>query len=126
MDSFENMLEAQGFQNWFTTNPNVQAWRKQFIEEYGEEPNINNSNYDYIGAWRAGVEPTPNKDHLLKNGEPAYHWGSIGLEGKDLKSKDHPTRWKSDYMKKTGVNPDSIGISKDSAIKEMGNYGNSK
>ena len=103
--------EEVQFQEFMQTNPDVQAWRKQYVEEYGEEPQIDASEYDYRGAWKAGLTPKPNSKHKVKSGEDAYHWGSLGIGGVDLKSEDHPTRWKSDYMTITGKNPDETGIS---------------
>ena len=123
MESLNNLYDAQAFKSWMLTNPKVKAWRKQFIEEYGEEPQIEDSGYDYVGAWQSGIEPEPNPDHILKSGEPAYHWGSIGAEGQDLKAEDHPTRWKSDFMKKTGWNPDSMGISERQAESLLNTIG---
>ena len=98
------------FQNWMATDPNVVAWRKEFKQAYSEEPQIDNSNYDYRGAWKAGIIPQPNEVDGM------YHWGSKGEGGVDLKSKDHPTRWKSDYMEATGINPDDTGITKEEAL----------
>ena len=109
--------EEAEFQQWMKTNPDVVAWREQFVRELGEEPRIDGGGFDYRGAWKAGIAPKPNPQHKTKTGEDAYHWPSIGEGGKDLKSKDHPTRWKSDYMKKTGINPDDSGISKEDALK---------
>ena len=47
------------------------------------------------------------------------HWASIGIDGKELKSKDHPTRWKSDYMEATGKDPDQEEVTKADAIKSL-------
>ncbi|MCO1498252.1 hypothetical protein, partial [Limosilactobacillus reuteri] len=80
------------------TNPDVTAWKDQFKKTYGEEPTPDNVNYDYRGAFEANVTPKPNSED---NG--MYHWDSVGVDGKDLKSDNHPTRWKSEYMKATGV-----------------------
>jgi hypothetical protein len=113
---FESIYDAQEFKNWINTNPKVKAWREQFKNQYGEDPDLVNSDYDYVGAWKAGIEPQQYKYDTLPNGEQVYHWGSTGIDGKDLKSENHPTRWKADYMKATGINPDSSGVSKDSAM----------
>lgn len=111
------MSNDSAFYDWLQNNPNVKAWKDQFYKEYGEYPDINSGGYDYRGAFEAGIVPEPSQYDLSKTGEPRYHWESLGINGKDLKSKNHPTRWKSDYMKKTGIDPDSAGISKDSALK---------
>ena len=47
------------FEEFMKNNPNVKAWRKEFVESYGEEPRIEGSDYDYRGAWKAGVVPEP-------------------------------------------------------------------
>jgi hypothetical protein len=109
--------EEAEFQKWMTTDPNVKAWREEFISEYGEEPKIEGANYDYRGAWKAGLKPEPTYEPETK--KTLHHWGSKGLEGIDLKSQDHPTRWKSDYMEAFGVNPDESGISKEDALLEL-------
>ena len=109
--------EEAEFQKWMTTDPNVKAWREEFISEYGEEPKIEGANYDYRGAWKAGLKPEPTYEPETK--KTLHHWGSKGLEGIDLKSQDHPTRWKSDYMEAFGVNPDESGIGKEDALLEL-------
>jgi len=101
------------FQNWWNTNPAVVSWKKDFKSQYGEEPQ-QGGDYDYRGAFEAGITPSPNAE----DGNH-YHWGSIGKDGKDLKSENHPTRWKSEYMKSTGENPDEKGISFDDAVKKV-------
>jgi hypothetical protein len=100
------------FKEWWNNNPNVVAWRNEFIDTYGEEPQLEGAGYDYRGAFEAGIVPEKNPY------DNKYHWGSIGLEGKDLKSKNHPTRWKSEYMKLTGNNPDENNISFNDAINK--------
>jgi hypothetical protein len=109
----EKPKDLDGFYKWWETNPDILAWREEFVKTYGEEPKINNADYDYYGAYEAGVTPKPSD----VDGE--YHWGSIGLGGIDLKSVHHPTRWKSDYMKLTGVNPDKENITKEQAFKKF-------
>lgn len=97
------------FQNWWNTNPSVVSWRDEFKKQYGEEPQ-QGGDYNYRGAFEAGIVPQPSKF------DNKYHWDSIGLNGVDLKSENHPTRWKSEYMKATGNNPDENGISFTSAV----------
>ena len=86
-------------------------WFKEYVKEYGEEPDLNTKDYDYRSAWKAGVRP--QRDPYDKN---KYHWGSSNPEtGEMLKSKEHPTAWKEEYMKRTGKNPDEAGITKEQA-----------
>jgi len=91
-DGFSGLSESEEieFQNFMNTNPDVIAWKEQFVEKYKEEPQIDGANYDYRGAWKAGLTPSVSEQDGL------YHWGSKGLDGVDLKSESHPTRWKSD------------------------------
>ena len=86
-------------------------WFKEYVKEYGEEPDLNTKDYDYRSAWKAGVRP--QRDPYDKN---KYHWSSSNPEtGEMLKSKEHPTAWKEEYMKQTGKNPDEAGITKEQA-----------
>ena len=48
--------EEQKFQSWIKALP----WYSQFKERYGEEPNLNDSQYDYRAAWKNGVIPQIN------------------------------------------------------------------
>ena len=89
------------FQNWIRGTD----WFKEFVSEYGEEPDLNTKDYDYRAAWKAGV--VPERDPYDKN---KFHWPSSLPSGKMLKSADHPTAWKEYFMRDTGVNPDALGI----------------
>jgi len=87
------------------------AWFKEYVKEYGEEPDLDTKDYDYRSAWKSGVRP--ERDPFDKN---RYHWASSNPEtGEMLKSKEHPTAWKEEYMKRTGKNPDDVGITKEQA-----------
>jgi hypothetical protein len=92
--------EAQ-FQEWIRGT----QWFGEYKEKYGEEPDLNTDKYDYRSAFDAGITPTVRnkKDGML-------HWPSSTGEGKPLKSKDHPTYWMEGFMRKTGIDPESIGI----------------
>ena len=86
-------------------------WFKEYVKESGEAPDLNTKDYDYRSAWKAGVRP--QRDPYDKN---RYHWSSSNPEtGEMLKSKEHPTAWKEEYMKRTGKNPDEAGITKEQA-----------
>ena len=110
--------EESDFQDFINNDPDVVKWRDEFKEEWGEEPQIDGADYDYRGAWKAGIKPKPTYEPETK--KTLHHWGSIGVGGKDLKSESHSTRWKSDYMKATGINPDEAGITKEQALSELG------
>lgn len=87
-------------------------WFKEFVNEYGEEPNLDTKYYDYRKAWAAGVRPERDPyDINPLTGKGRYHWGSSDPStGEMLKSEDHPTAWKEHYMRATGQNPDALGI----------------
>lgn len=82
-------------------------WFKEFAKEYGEEPDLNTTDYDYRKAWQAGIRPV--KDPYDQN---RYHWSSSLPTGEMLKAENHPTAWKEYYMRITGKNPDEIGATK--------------
>jgi hypothetical protein len=68
--------------------------------------------YDYRGAWKAGIKeersPYDNRIHLP----------SVSPEGALLKSPQHPTMWKEFFMRQHKIDPDSLGLDTfDKAIK---------
>jgi len=83
-------------------------WFKEFVREYGEEPDLNTKDYDYRKAWSAGVRP--ERDPYDNN---RYHWRSSLDSGEMLKSRDHPTAWKEHYMRRFGTNPDATGVTEE-------------
>jgi len=93
--------EEQQFQNWIRST----GWFKEFVKEFGEEPDVNIPEYDYRAAWKAGI--TPERDPYDQN---RYHWPSSDPSGKMLKSQEHPTAWKEFFMRDAGINPDALGL----------------
>jgi len=93
--------EEKQFQNWIKNT----GWYKEFVNEYGEEPELNIPDYDYRAAWKAGIEP--ERDPYDNN---RFHWPSSLPTGEMLKSATHPTAWKEMFMRETGQNPDALGI----------------
>jgi hypothetical protein len=93
--------EESAFQKWIRST----GWYKEFRKEYNEEPNLNDSEYDYRAAWKAGIQP--ERDPYDKN---RYHWPSSLPSGEMLKSPTHPTAWKEQFMRQTGQNPDALGL----------------
>ena len=87
-------------------------WFREFVEEYGEEPDLDIKEYDYRKAWASGVRPERDPyDVSKKTGKGRYHWGSSNpATGEMLKSADHPTAWKERFMRSTGQNPDALGL----------------
>jgi len=96
-----NADEESAFQNWIKST----GWYKEFRNEYNEEPDLNDSEYDYRAAWKAGIQP--ERDPYDKN---RFHWPSSLPTGEMLKSPTHPTAWKEYFMRQTGQNPDAVGI----------------
>lgn len=94
-------------------------WFKEYTKEYGEEPDLRpvsddprlGPGYDYRKAWAEGIRP--QRDPYDKN---RFHWPSAAESGQMLKSKSHPTAWKELFMRKHGVNPDSLS---DEAVRNM-------
>jgi len=87
-------------------------WFREFQAQYGEAPDLRQMsedpqkgpNYDYRAAWQGGIRP--ERDPYDNN---RYHWGSSLPSGEMLKSKNHPTAWKEQYMREYGINPDAVG-----------------
>jgi hypothetical protein len=67
-------------------------WFSEFKERFGEEPDLNTTDYDTRGAWKAGIRPTTRDptDGLL-------HWDSR------WKSDTHPNRYVDGIDTKTGL-----------------------
>ena len=107
-DSSPNLSpkDERKFQKFWREDSSVNAWRDQFVRQYGEEPILETPHYDYRAAWKAGDRPVKNPDHV-ENGEAMYHWSSVG------KADTHPTAWKEDAWKATGENPDKSGMTKE-------------
>ena len=104
--------EEKKFQEFMNTNPRVQQWKKEFIQQFGEEPPIDKSDYDYRKAWKNGVVPGPDKYDDNK-----MHWSSSTSSGELLKQEGHKTLWKEFFMREFGTNPDKL---RDDMVKEKG------
>lgn len=75
-------------------------WFNRYVKKFGEEPDLSPSaDYDYITAYKSGARP-----------DETDHWPSYTGSGIRLKKANHPTLWKTLFMDKTGIDPDSIGI----------------
>jgi hypothetical protein len=83
-------------------------WFKEYVKEFGEEPDLNTSDYNYREAWKAGIRP--ERDPYDNN---RYHWSSSLQDGTMLKSDTHPTAWKEHFMRLTGKNPDEVGVTRE-------------
>lgn len=78
---------AQG-QSPFTPEGSFQSgiratpWFGEFKQKHGEEPNLNDPNYDYRAAWKAGARPD-----VRDAGDGLLHWPS------QFKGPNHPNRF---------------------------------
>lgn len=93
--------EEQQFQDWIKGT----GWYKEFQKQYNEQPNLDDPQYDYRAAWKAGLQP--ERDPYDKN---RYHWPSALPSGQMLKGKEHPTAWMEYFMRDTGINPEALGL----------------
>jgi hypothetical protein len=94
------MDKEKKFLDWIQKTP----WYPEFIAKYGEQPDLNTPRYDYRKAFESGVTPQVNKY------DNTYHWPSAAPDGTMLKSPDHPTSWMEYFMRNTGVDPQSLGL----------------
>ena len=57
-------------------------WFTEFKQQYGEEPDLNSSDYDYRRAWAAGARPD-----VRDPGDKQFHWPS------EFKGAGHANRY---------------------------------
>jgi hypothetical protein len=83
------------------------AWYNQYVAKYGEEPDLDTTDYNTRAAWQAGVRP-----NSLHKPTGMYHWSSgIPETGEWLKNPyTHPTAWMQSFMEKYGYDPEEKGI----------------
>ena len=99
--------------------PGWRDWRRGFIDTMGGEPNLSpGGDYDYRRAWMHGaapqIDPASGQWHGGSQVDAAPYANPI-----QLKSENHPTAWKQQFMDRFGQNPDLVGPS---ATPEMGDY----
>ena len=99
--------EERKFQADMQTGEGYRQWREQFEKQWDTKVDFNDpeGDYDYRGAWKAGMRPAPYEFDDNK-----YHWGSKAPDGHMLKAPDHPTAWMQHFMERTGVDPGSLGL----------------
>lgn len=101
---YKKVSDTVDFEKQFQTGIRQTEWFKEFVKQYGEEPDLNTPDYNYREAWKAGIRPERDEHDGGR-----YHWSSSLPNGRMLKGDNHPTLWKELYMRKTGVNPDAVG-----------------
>jgi len=78
-------------------------WFSRFKEKYGEEPNLEDKEYNYRAAWKSGARPQAIEQDDIP------HWPSVTSSGESLKARSHPSGWMEDYMQITGRDPSEGG-----------------
>lgn len=63
------------------------------------------ADYDYRGAWKAGIKP-----ECYANDGGQFHWASSTSDGRSLKAPDHSTLWMEYFMRETGIDPTDLGL----------------
>ena len=108
--------EEKAFRSWIQGTQLFNSIKKEIADEQNVPVNkLNNSrilemmlgskDYDYRGAWKAGVkEEISPYDNLP-------HWPSSTEKGVMLKSPQHPTTWKEFFMRQYSIDPDELGLS---------------
>ncbi len=88
--SFEQTPLSAGEEQQFQSEIMNLPWYRQFVNKFGEPPDLDTPLYDYRGAWREGVTPAPIV------GDDIDHWPSRAPSGKFLKNPTgHPTAAKA-------------------------------
>jgi hypothetical protein len=88
--------EAQ-FLDWARGLP----WHAEFTQEHGGPPDLDDPDYSYRQAFRAGIAPERYLDGR-------YHWPSVTATGEELKSPTHPTYWMEEFMRLHGRDPNEM------------------
>lgn len=99
--------EEQKFQADMQTGEGYRQWREEFEKQWNTKVDFNDpeGDYDYRGAWKAGIRPS-----RYQFDDDRYHWASSLPNGQMLKAPDHPTAWMEHFMRRTGVDPGSLGL----------------
>jgi hypothetical protein len=71
-------MREQMFQQGIRDTP----WYKEYVQKYGEEPDLNTPDYNYRDAWDAGARPD-----VRDPGDNLLHWSS------KYKGDNHPNRF---------------------------------
>lgn len=106
-------------EDFFQRRMRALPWFSEFKSQYGEEPDLNTSDYNYRAAMAAGLRPERDKydptsteamNQAAYGVQPqgTYHWPSAVDGSQMLKSEDHRTAWKEHFMRLYGVDPDSL------------------
>ena len=83
--------QEKQFQHWWDNHPAVSAWKGALARD-GGAPDVDDPNYDYRAAWKAGVVPQAVEDDTVP------HWPS------EFKGANHPNR----FVEQDGQTIDTI------------------
>lgn len=89
-------VDEEAFQRGIRATP----WFREFTAKHGE-PNLDDPNYDYRAAWKAGARPD-----VRDPGDKMLHWPS------QFKGENHPNRYVDGVDTKTGKSQFSLPRSK--------------
>lgn len=104
--------EEQRFRQWLSSSD----WYREMADDVaaaGEQVSDTDlledligprADYDYRGAWKAGITPE-RYEH-----DGRQHWPSATPDGRMLKSPVHPTAWMEYFMRATGTDPNDLGL----------------
>lgn len=105
--------EEQEFRAWMSSTPWFKELSTQVSREVGKDFDSSffldrligeGADYDYRGAWKAGVGA-----QRYSHDAGAFHWPSAA-NGKMLKSPKHETAWMEYFMQEHGVDPNELGL----------------
>lgn len=95
----------------FQTEIRKTDWWKEYVRDYGEEPDLDTEDYNYRAAWKSGARPDVRDE---KDGK--LHWPS------EFKGENHPNRYVNGVDTITGkpVEPQYMMRKPDRPILEGG------
>jgi hypothetical protein len=107
--------EEPKFRNWLQSTQLFNSIKGDIARENNLSPDkldtnrvldmvLKNSDYDYRGAYKAGMKES------ISETDNRPHFFSATPEGKMLKDPTHPTAWKEFFMRQYRVDPDKIGL----------------
>ena len=107
--------EEQQFRSWLqgtqlfnSIKSDIAAEQKMPVDKLDNqrvtEMILESPDYDYRGAWKAGIKET------ISPYDNRPHFPSSTKTGQMLKDPSHPTAWKEFFMRQYGTDPDAMGL----------------
>jgi len=103
-EDYVSTFDEQGFNDWWTTNPEVVAWKEDYLNKYGVEPTLDAplenvpAYYDIRSAYELGITP-----QIINN---EYTWSNTNNSGQVITSANSytpSTDWRQQFEKDTGT-----------------------